>query len=503
MSDSVSPKLRWVALALLAFVGGVLFAAELDWTPDTNAAALLQVAAPDVREVRPVAELSQAFTAIAAAVTPAVVTITTERMDAAPRSHPAIPPEFRDLLPNLPRGREGEPMPQFAGGTGFLVSADGYIMTNNHVIEGADQITVVLNDRRQYDARVVGRDPNTDVAVIKIEGSGFPMLRLGTSEAVRVGEWVLAIGNPLQLGNTVTAGIVSARGRGNLAILGQNTGASYTIEDFIQTDAAINPGNSGGPLVNIRGEVVGVNTAIYSPTGFYSGYGFAIPVDLARRVTDDLIQFGQVKRPVLGVQIEEVTPEDAEVYGLSRVTGVVVQGFSESSPGERAGLRQGDVIVAVNGQPVEQVNRLQRLIVNQRPGDQVTLDVIRYGKRMQARVQLAEAPQQQVAAAAPREVPHAEGRLGITVQALTPTLAERMGVSGAAGVIVTSVQRFGPAGRKGVQPTHRVLEADRHPIRSVEQLQQILASKKASETISLLVADQQGRQRLINIRVPR
>lgn len=502
MTDLVRTKLRWLVLALVAFAGGVIFAAELDWTPDTGAASLLQVAAPDAREIRPVAELSQAFTAIAEAVTPAVVTITTERAGGVAPDHPAIPPEFREMFPNLPRGRGGEPAPQFAGGTGFLVAEDGYIITNNHVVEGADQITVVLNDRRQFDARVVGRDPSTDVAVIKIEGSDFPMLRMGSSEAARVGEWVLAIGNPLQLGNTVTAGIVSARGRGNLDILRQN-GSNYAIEDFIQTDAAINPGNSGGPLVNIRGEVIGVNTAIYSPTGFYSGYGFAIPMDLARRVTDDLIRFGQVKRPVLGVQIEEVSPEDAEVYGLARVTGVVVQGFSDNSPGERAGLVQGDVIVAVNGQVVEQVNRLQRMVVSQRPGDEVTLDVVRYGQRRQVRVRLGEAPRERVAAAAPREAPHSAGRLGITVQTITPSIAQRLGLAAVSGVIVSDVQPFGPAGRKGVRPNQRVLEADRTPIQNVEQLQRILASKQPNQILSLLVADEQGNRRLINIRVPR
>ncbi|HEX2225436.1 MAG TPA: trypsin-like peptidase domain-containing protein, partial [Thermoanaerobaculia bacterium] len=360
MYDPVRAKLKLIALTGAAFVGGVVLASGMEWTAGSHAATLLQTP-PSSTEVRPVAELSEAFVAISESVTPSVVNIQTERSQRIPTGNPGVPEEWRRFF-NIPpggRGEGGEVVPMQAGGTGFLISDDGYIMTNNHVVEGADRIRVILNDRREFDAQLVGRDPTTDVAVIKIEGTGFPALRTGSPDGTRVGEWVLAIGNPLGLDFTVTAGIVSAKGR-PLPIIQETLlqqgaeNAGYAIESFIQTDAAINPGNSGGPLVNLRGEVVGVNSAIASASGYSEGYGFAIPIDLARRVADDLIRYGRVRRPVLGVSIGNVSVEDVEAYGLPKVAGVVVQDFSmDDSPARAAGIQRGDVIVTVNGEPVD------------------------------------------------------------------------------------------------------------------------------------------------------
>ena len=510
MLDPIRAKLKWIATATAAFAGGLAFASGLQWTSGSQATMLLQSqAAPSAQDVRPVAELNQAFTTIAETVTPAVVSITSERPQQAqrlPRSHPAIPPELRDLLPGLPDG--GAPRPQIAGGSGFFVSADGFIMTNNHVVEDAEKIEVLLQDRRTLPARIVGRDPTTDVAIIKVEGSGFPTLRRGRSESTRVGEWVLAIGNPLDLGNTVTAGIVSAKGR-PLGILARNDpatvqgGGSYAIEDFIQTDAAINMGNSGGPLVNLRGEAIGINTAIFSQTGFYAGYGFAVPMDLAWRVAEDLMRYGKVRRPVLGVVIEDVEPEDAEVFRLPNVSGVVVQDYSDDSPARRAGVQKGDVIVAVNGQPVNAVNELQRVVRSFQPGQTVTLDIIRYGRRVQARVELMEAPTPRVAAApAPAREPAAEGRLGIRVAPLSAEMARQMGFREAGGVVVTEVQRFGAAGRRGLPENVRIVQLDREPVRDVADFQRKLAGKRAGQVISLTVQSPDGQERIINVRVP-
>jgi serine protease Do len=330
-------------------------------------------------------------------------------------------------------------------------------------------------------------------------------VRLGSSENARIGEWVLAIGNPLDLGTTVTSGIISAKGRG-LGIIGQSSGSRWAIEDFIQTDAPINPGNSGGPLVNLRGEVVGVNSAIASRTGYYSGYGFAVPVDLARRIADDLIRYHAVRRPALGVQITEVTPEDAEVFRLQRIQGVVAQDFTANSPAERAGMRQGDVIVAVDGKPIQRVGQFQRVIAGYHPGDQVTLDLIRYGQRRQVRVTLIQAQTDSTTRVAANDRPAAApdtegGRLGVAVSPMTAEMARKYGYTGTSGVVVTDVQPYGPGARGGLQPGVRILAVDGQAVSDVAAFRAAMGRKRAGEIVSLQV--QVGPQRsILNIRLP-
>jgi serine protease Do len=279
-----------------------------------------------------------------------------------------FPEEFRRFfeLPDSPQQMPQDPIPQTAGGSGFIVSPDGYILTNDHVVSGATQIRVFLADRREYMAEIVGVDPTTDVAVIKINGQDLPTLSLGSPLDVRVGEWVLAVGNPgfagssNPLDHTVTAGIVSATGR-PLQLIQRELSrqeewqevAGYAIEDFIQTDAVINPGNSGGPLVNVRGQVVGINSAIASRTGYYQGYGFAIPIDLAKRIMQDLVEFGEVRRARLGIEMWPVDPVDAELYGLPEPPGCSFRTYSPGDPPKQAGLRQEDVIVAVDDQEID------------------------------------------------------------------------------------------------------------------------------------------------------
>jgi serine protease Do len=505
MLDPVRAKARVIMFTTAAFLGGVMFATGLEWTAGTHAASILQ-SAPSAQDVRPVADLNEAFVTIAESVTPTIVNISTERTQRV-RGHPAVPDEFRRFF-NIPEGQGGQqevPMP--GTGTGFIISADGYIMTNNHVIEDANVIRVTLHDRRRFDARVVGRDPTTDVAVIKIEADGLSASRIGRSEATRVGEWVLAFGNPLGLDFTVTSGIVSAKGR-PLQILRQSLGEAggMAIEDFIQTDAAINPGNSGGPLVNLRGEVIGINTAIAgSRTGTFTGYGFAVPIDLAGRVADDLIQYGRSRRPMLGVNIQPVAPEDAEVYGLPRVAGAVVQGFADDSPARRAGLERGDVIVAVDGRPIEASNELQRVIAQRRPGETVAIDVVRYGEARQVRIQLAEAPAPPTAAAPEPARGRAEQRLGIQVAPVTAEVQRQFGFADTQGVVITEVTPGSPAARRGLQRGMRVTGVDRQPARDVAQIQRALGNKRPGDVVSLdveIIERGVSTRSIVNIRLP-
>jgi serine protease Do len=516
MLDPVRAKLKLVGVTAGAFAGGVLLASGLEWTAGSHAATLLQTTEqPSKSEVRPVAELSQAFISIAESVTPAVVAIETER------SARANPRRGRGQEEGEEEGGQGFPFPfpfpqqqgpqgpQQASGSGFLISADGYIVTNNHVVADADQINVVLTDNRQLRARLVGRDPLTDVAVIKIEGDRFPAVRLGRSEDVRIGEWVLAIGNPLDLGITVTSGIVSAQGRTLNNLLGSNAGenAGWAIEDFVQTDAPINPGNSGGPLVNLRGEVVGVNSAIASPTGYNAGYGFAVPIDLARKVADDLIRYGRVRRPAVGIQVTNVRPEDAEVYKLERIAGVVAQDFPPESPAREAGIRQGDVIVAVDGRPVQRVGQFQRMIATRRPGESVELEVMRYGERRRVTVRLGEAPNAAEAPQAARaETPApAEGstRLGVAVSPVTPDVARNCELQGqTAGVIVTEAERFGVGQRNGIGRCTRILAVDGQEVGDVATFRRLVERKGPGQVVSLRVVFNGGQNGIVNIRLP-
>ena len=355
------------------------------------------------------ARLSGAFRAAAERALPAVVYVQVQgRRELAQRQNLRIP-FFRFVPPGF---EEDEPPPQRGQGSGFIFDERGYILTNNHVVRDAESILVRLVDGREYDAEVVGGDPSTDVAVIRIRprpGERLPVAQLGDSDQLRVGDWVLALGNPLGLEFTVTAGIVSARGR-TIGILRRET--QTALEAFIQTDAAINPGNSGGPLVDLLGRVVGVNTAIESPTGLNAGYGFAIPINLASKVARDLIEYGVVRRPRLGVSIANVTEADAEVYGLSEIAGAEVTSVQPGTPAERAGIRVGDVIVGLDGQPIRDATELQTALARRQPGERVRLTLVRDRRRMDISVELGQFEAQAARDRNRSERPTAEERLG-------------------------------------------------------------------------------------------
>jgi len=507
---------RIIAVGLVAFVGGVFFASSMDWTDRLFAQASPGAARPRAAEVQTLADASNAFVSISEHVTPAVVSIQAER---DPRARPnrrqgqtpgqgQVPPGFEEFFRQFDQ-QQPQQRSQESSGSGFIVSRDGYILTNNHVVEGADRVRVAMQDRRVFDARVVGRDPTTDVAVLKIDARNLTAITFGDDDKVRIGEWVLAIGNPLGLDFTVTAGIVSAKGRGLVGL----QRSQYDISDFIQTDAAINPGNSGGPLVNARGEVIGINSAIASQTGFYSGYGFAIPITLAKQVMDDLIAHGEVRRAVVGVSIGEVSPEDAQVAGLREITGVKVQAYSGTdSPALRAGIEPGDIITKIDGRTVDRVSALQRIVRGKKPGDNVEIEAWRYGTRKTFNVRLTAAPSDAVVAdasdAAKPDPSPTHSRLGISVEPVSPDfmrvarIPEEM-----RGVRVSEVEPGSPSeNRLGVNDVIVQVLPAKTKVTNAADLQRALEGVRNGEIVSLLVygpvSGGGGGTRVVNLRAP-
>lgn len=366
-----------------------------------------------------------------------------------------------------PRQRTPQ-QPREASGSGVIISADGYIVTNNHVVAEADLIEVTLNDNRIYEAVIVGRDPTTDLALIKIEETGLPFLAFGNSDDVRVGEWVLAVGNPFNLTSTVTAGIVSAKGR-NINILGGNT----AIESFIQTDAAVNRGNSGGALVNTQGDLIGINAAIASTTGAFAGYSFAIPSNIASKVVEDLIEYGEVQRGLLGVTIRELNSREAEEKGITAFRGAYVEEVQENSAAAEAGLRSGDLIVGVDGQPIANPSGLLETLGRMRPGDEVTITYQRDGNEREARATLKNIYGEE--SLVTREDVGVIDNLGARFESVPASELTRLNID--QGVMVSGVERGKLIANAGIRDGFIITHLDNEPVSSPQELTRMIRNK--------------------------
>ncbi|TNE81808.1 MAG: Do family serine endopeptidase [Bacteroidetes bacterium] len=405
------------------------------------------------------------FTQASELATPTVVHIISTVENIASSNREAVPFDPFDFF-DMPA-----PGPQTGSGSGVIITDDGYIATNNHVIENASRIEVILNDKRSYSAKLIGADPQTDLALLKIEEEKLPFLRFGNSDVVKVGEWVLAVGNPFNLTSTVTAGIVSAKGRNiNLLRSGNN---QYAIENFIQTDAAVNPGNSGGALVNLRGELVGINTAIASQTGSFSGYSFAVPVNIVKKVMDDLLKYGAVQRGFLGISIQDVDAKLAQDKNLSDIKGVYVADISEDGAAAKAGLKKGDVVVKVNEVEVNSSSSLQEQVSRYHPGDKISITYLRDGKEKTAQAVLKnkEGNTEIIKAEPPKSAFDVDGARLSDVNS-----ADRKSLKINHGVKVSDVKK-GAFKDAGIPEGFIITKVDKRPVYSAKELSALLAKK--------------------------
>lgn len=467
---------------------GLILSAGFDWTNHSGAELTEPVVQqnpenPPGTETNPgievLEQLSTAFANVAEQVNPSVVTIFTETV--IKRGGQQVPFPFEDFfnddffkrffqMPQTPN----RDFKQYGLGSGVIVSSDGIILTNNHVVKGADNIKVRLMDGREFEAEVKGTDSRTDLAVVKIEAKDLPALKMGDSDKARVGEWVLAIGSPLspELAHTVTSGIISAKGRSGVGL--------SRYEDFIQTDAAINPGNSGGALVNLRGELIGINTAIATRTGGFMGIGFAIPSNLAQKVMKDILEKGRVVRGWLGVVIQNVNQDLAKALGMEKPMGVVISSVQEDSPADKAGLKEEDVIIKFNGKKVHNTIELSTWVATTGPDKEVTLTILRDGKEKNIKVKLGELKEEEQIAASSK----ISKNIGVEVANITPELMRQFNLKVEKnGVVVTNVERGSVAMDAGLRPGDVILKINRKPVENVDDYNKIMKKVKPGDTV--------------------
>ncbi len=458
-------------------IGGVSFY-FLEKTTDTRK-GYAPLPAPNVP--RQIMETGRAFSEIASAISPSVVNISTTKVMRRDTGILPDDPLFDFFSPfhsfKMPKKWKEQSL-----GSGVIVSADGYIITNNHVVEQADEIRVTLFDKRSFKAKVIGADTKTDVAVVKIEAENLMAVQWGDSDKLQVGEFVLAIGNPYGLSHTVTMGIISAVGRANVGI------ADY--EDFIQTDAAINPGNSGGPLVNIKGELIGLNTAIFSRSGGYQGIGFAVPSNMTRLVMNQLVEKGKVTRGWLGVTIQELTPELAQQFGLKDGKGALVGDVAKGSPAEKAGLKRGDIIIQFNGKKITDVGGLRNMVAQSKVGSDVPIVIMRGGKEYTVNVRIIELPRD-VSEAVPGNLPDDsgfEGLSGLSVMDLTREIARQLGLNkDEKGVVVMRVEAGSPGEEAGIRKGDVIQEVDRRRIENLNDYNKAVAAMRSGDPALLFI----------------
>jgi serine protease Do len=472
---------RWLAtfsvttaVAVTSFLG--LRAATVGKLASGRVAPTIRIAA------RSEASTGHGYSAVVKRVLPAVVNISSIKIVKEAPQPQGVDPFFREFFGNDFAQRFHVPpeRSEKALGSGVIVSPEGYILTNNHVVNGAEEVTVTLYDKRELKARAIGTDPRTDIAVLKIEGSNFPSLILGDSSKVEVGDIVLAIGNPFGVGQTVTAGIVSAMDRGGLGI--------EQVENFIQTDAPINPGNSGGALVDDEGHLIGINTAIISGnSGGNQGIGFAVPINMARHDMDEILAHGKVKHGYLGILPQDVTPALAKAFNSSDTNGVLVGEVTPNGPAAQSGLKQGDIIVAINGQPVKDANQLRSRIGMMDPQTPVTLKVLRSGRMGDVAVQLGEFPSEGERASADTGS-SGSGLRGVTVKSLTPNTAQQLNLpTGSKGVVVEQVDPASRAADAGLQPGDVIQELNHHAITNMNDYSQAASTSKKDTPVLLLL----------------
>ncbi len=418
------------------------------------------------------------FTDLAEKQGPAVVNVSTTQTVQSQQGTPQLPFSeddpfydfFRRFAPPVPREFESRSL-----GSGFIISSDGYILTNSHVVEAADEVTVKLTDKREFKAKVIGSDRRTDVALLKIEATGLPKVTMGDPAKLKVGEWVVAIGSPFGFENSVTAGIVSAKGRS----LPQEN-----FVPFIQTDVAINPGNSGGPLFNLKSEVVGINSQIYSRTGGFMGLSFAIPIDVAMEITEQLRTTGKVSRGRIGVVIQEVTKELAESFGLSKPMGALINSVEKGGPADKAGLEASDVILKFDDKTINTSSDLPRIVGSTKPGSKVTLQIWRKGAAKDILLTVVEIPaDEKIAQRSGKRSKASDNRLGMALSELTADQRSELGIRG--GILVEEVQ--GTSARAGIRRGDIILAVNNHDVKSVEQFNQLLNKLEKGRTIALLV----------------
>ncbi|MGC1372757.1 MAG: DegQ family serine endoprotease [Candidatus Sulfotelmatobacter sp.] len=474
-----SAALAFVAVVLI--VGGVLGLAASSWAGHSVLGATHEIPvyiAQTGRSANEPTHNPMGFAPLFKPALPAVVSITSSRIVKTPQSPLFNDPFFQQFfggqMPHAPQEQRERGL-----GSGVIISPDGYILTNNHVIEKGIDIKVTLADRRQFPGKVIGADPQTDIAVVKIDTTGLPTIPLGDSSKLEVGDYAFAIGNPFGVGETATMGIISATGRNGLSI--------EDYEDFIQTDAAINPGNSGGALLDARGELIGINTAILSGGGGNQGIGFAIPINMAKYVMDQILKHGKVVRGYIGVGIQDVTPELARVFHVPAEKGALVSSVDANTPGGKAGLQRGDVITEIDGQPVESANDLRLKVGTMTPGTTVHLKVDRNGQPRDFSFALGEAPTGKGAASSANATPENITMRGVQVDELTDDVRQQLGLKpNVKGVVVTNVSDDSPAADAGLQRGDVIVQVNRQPVNSVSDYQR-LVSEAGKQTVVLLV----------------